>query len=205
MRIEAFTLKAPGLESRRSVESALRQAGLKAGDVQMVEIQGPSSSAKTDELLQGARLEGTPTALGPLKDLGITGLAGLCGIGEHLQLKTAESRLTFFCAVWRLRGWVPGQNSQLHHCLQHTVNPNGQAATVILSRSDGQAAAAYGDVEHLRDGRERLGHNPAQEAREIGWRMEGLKSREGDRMPVAVAGQVQLTTRGGDRAALARL
>lgn len=88
MRIEAYTLKAPGLESRRSVESALRQAGLKAGDVQMVELQGSASSGKKDELLQGARLGGTPTALGPLKDLGTTGLAGLCGIGEHhVQLR----------------------------------------------------------------------------------------------------------------------
>lgn len=76
---------------------------------------------------------------------------------------------------------------------------------MILSRSDGQAAAAYGDVEHLRDGRERLGYNPAQQAREIAWRMEGVKSREGDRMPVSEAGQLQLATRGGDRAALARL
>lgn len=78
--------------------------------------------------------------------------------------------------------------------------------TVVLSRSDGQAAPRYQDIQHLRDGRERLGYNPAKEAiQEIGWRMEGVMSREGDRMPVAGAGELQLTKRVGDRAALARL
>ena len=78
--------------------------------------------------------------------------------------------------------------------------------TVVLSRSDGQAAQKYQDIQQLRDGRERLGYNPAKEAiQEIGWRMEGVMSREGDRMPIAGGGELQLTWRGGDRAALARL
>lgn len=77
---------------------------------------------------------------------------------------------------------------------------------VVLCRSDGQLAPAYKEVRHLRDGRERLGYNPAEETiKEIGWRMEGVKSREGDRMPFTGPGTLQLTTRGGDRAALARL
>jgi hypothetical protein len=89
--------------------------------------------------------------------------------------------------------------------VQHTTSES-QAVTVVLSRSDGQAAPKYQDIQHLRDGRERLGYNPAKEAiQEIGWRMEGVMSREGDRMPVAGAGELQLTRRGGDRAALARL
>jgi len=78
--------------------------------------------------------------------------------------------------------------------------------TVVLCRSDGVSAPVYKDVRHLRDGRERLGYNPAEETiKDLGWRMEGVKSREGDRMPVTGAGELQLTTRGGDRAALARL
>jgi hypothetical protein len=77
--------------------------------------------------------------------------------------------------------------------------------TVLLSRSDGQSAPKYQDIQNLRDGRERLGYNPAQEAiQEVGWRMEGVMSREGDRLPIG-GGELQLNRRGGDRAALARL
>jgi hypothetical protein len=76
----------------------------------------------------------------------------------------------------------------------------------VLSRSDGQSAPKYQDIQHLRDGRERLGYNPAKEAiQEIGWRMEGVMSREGDRMPTTGEGELQISRRGGDRAALARL
>jgi hypothetical protein len=76
----------------------------------------------------------------------------------------------------------------------------------VLSRSDEQPAPKYQDIQHLRDGRERLGYNPAKEAiQEIGWRMEGVMSREGDRMPTAGGGELQISRRGGDRAALARL
>jgi len=117
-------------------------------------------------------------------------------------------RFALICCitVWRLRGWIPEQNTRLQNCLQHTSSKHGQAVTIVLCRSDGQPVPAYNDVRHLRDGRERLGYNPAEEAtKELGWRMEGVKSREGDRMPTTGAGELQLTTRGGDRAALARL
>ena len=76
--------------------------------------------------------------------------------------------------------------------------------TLVLSRSDGQAAPKFQDIQNLRDGRERLGYNPAKEAiQEIGWRMEGVMSREGDRLPIA--GELHVSRRRGDRAALARL
>jgi hypothetical protein len=75
----------------------------------------------------------------------------------------------------------------------------------ILSRSDGKPAPAYEDVRNLRDGRERLGHNPAEEVKDIGWRMEGVKSREGDRMPSAEDQELRIASQYGDRAALARL
>jgi hypothetical protein len=112
---------------------------------------------------------------------------------------------SIFHKVWRLRGWVPEVGTQLHNFLQHNSTQNGQTVTVILCRSDGQSAPKYKDVQNLRDGRERLGYNPAQENKEIDWRTEGVKSREGDRMPLSGAGQLQLSTRSGDRAALARL
>jgi hypothetical protein len=77
--------------------------------------------------------------------------------------------------------------------------------TVILCRSDGHPAPKHKDIQFLRDGRERLGYNPAHETKEIGWRLDGVKSREGDRMPISGAGELQLSRRSGDRAALARL
>lgn len=114
--------------------------------------------------------------------------------------------LICYCAVWRLRGWIPEQNTHLQNCLLDTSSHEGQAVTLVLRRSDGQAAPKYQDIQHLRDGRERLGYNPAKEAiQQIGWRVEGVMSREGDRMPVVGAGELQVSRRGGDRAALARL
>jgi hypothetical protein len=75
----------------------------------------------------------------------------------------------------------------------------------IFSRSDGAPAPTYEVVRNLRDGRERLGHNPAEGAKDIGWRLEGVKSREGDRMPLARDQELRLASQNGDRAALARL
>ena len=138
---------------------------------------------------------------------GATGLANLCGIGEYPRyMDIEEDAADLYGIVWRLRGWTPGQTTKLQNCLQHTSTQEGQAVTVILCRSDGQPAPKYQDVVHLRDGRERLGYNPAEEAiKEIGWRMEGVKSREGDRVPITGARELQLARRSGDRAALARL
>jgi hypothetical protein len=107
--------------------------------------------------------------------------------------------------VWRLRGWVHESKLNLRNSLQYTSTANGSNAVAILGRSDGAPAPAYEDARNLRDGRERLGYNPAEEAKEIGWRMEGVKSREGDRMPFAGDQELRLASQNGDRAALARL
>jgi hypothetical protein len=106
--------------------------------------------------------------------------------------------------VWRLRGWVQESKPGLRNSLQYTSTSNGTIAVVSLSRSDGASAPAYEAVRNLRDGRERLGHNPAEGPQEIGWRMEGVKSREGDRLLFADRG-LRLASQNGDRAALARL
>lgn len=84
------------------------------------------------------------------------------------------------------------------------------AAVLILSRSDGNMAPSYKEVEHLRDGRERLRYNPALGLREIHREdLEAVRTREGDRMPLGGdegVGEIKrLASRGGDRASLSRL
>lgn len=207
VHVKACTLAAAGKGIRSSVDTALKQAGVEAGEIQLLEAQGSISTADKNLLLRGIKVEQTPRQLATLKDFSTTGLASLCGIGEF-QSRVALTRVALICSsiVWRLRGWMPEQSSRLQNCLQHTSSHEGQAVTVVLSRSDGQAAPKYQDVQHLRDGRERLGYNPAKEAiQDIGWRMEGVMSREGDRMPIVEAAELQRNRRGGDRAALARL
>lgn len=94
--------------------------------------------------------------------------------------------------------------------MQYISKPEEAGATVlILCRSDGKPAPTYADVKHLRDGRERLGYNPAEEMQEIVREdLEAVRSREGDRMlmsGVEDGERLRLGSRGGDRAALARL
>jgi hypothetical protein len=208
VQVRACTLTAAGQDARLSVDTALRQAGVEAGDIQLVEAQGSTPTTDKSGLLRGTKVQQPSKPLAPLKDLSTTGLASLCGIGEFPKNQVIGESCADFCPciVWRLRGWIPEQNTRLQNILQHTSSREGQAVTVVLSRSDGQSAPKYQDIRHLRDGRERLGYNPAKEAiQEIGWRMQGVMSREGDRMPAAGGGGLQLTRRGGDRAALARL
>lgn len=65
------------------------------------------------------------------------------------------------------------------------------------------------DSEHLRDGRERLGYNPAEKEQDIASEdLEAVRTRAGDRRVEASAEEVQripLSSIGGDRAVLARL
>lgn len=207
VHVKACTLAAAGKGIRSSVDTALKQAGVKAGEIQLLEAQGSISTANKNMLLCGINVERTPRQLETLKEFNTTALASLCGIGE-LQSRVAMTRVALICSsiVWRLRGWMPEQNSRLQNCLQHTSSHEGQTVTVVLSRSDGQATPKYQDVQHLCDGRERLGYNLAKEAiRNIGWRMQGVTSREGDRMPLLEAAELQRNRRGSDRAALARL
>jgi hypothetical protein len=119
---------------------------------------------------------------------------------HHSILLTSGNR-----TVWRLRGWVNESKPNLRNSLQYTSTANGSIAVAIFGRSDGAPAPTYENVRNLRDGRERLGHNPAEEVKDIGWRMEGVKSREGDRMPFAGDQELRLASQNGDRAALARL
>ena len=82
VHIRACTVAVADSAFRGSVDSALQQAGLKAGDIQAIESPGSAPSPGTNEILRSAQLKGASKALGPLKDFGATGLAGLCGIGK---------------------------------------------------------------------------------------------------------------------------
>lgn len=84
VRIRACALTAIGRDIRSSVDIALQQAGVRAGEIQLVEAQGPTPTADRNGLLRSINIEETSRPLKPLKDYGATGLAGLCGIGEFL-------------------------------------------------------------------------------------------------------------------------
>jgi hypothetical protein len=81
VQIKACPLTAAGRAIRSSVEAALRQAGIEAGDIQLVEAYGSSQTDGGHELLRGINAKQVSKSLGPLKDFDTTGLVGLCGIG----------------------------------------------------------------------------------------------------------------------------
>jgi hypothetical protein len=109
-------------------------------------------------------------------------------------------------SVWQLRGWSHTRAiPQARNCLQYTLGPDGTAYATVLCRWDGSAAPDWETVKNLRDGRERLGHNPAVESRDISiedWK--AVKARD-NFVPEQVPDRLRLPARGGDRAALARL
>lgn len=109
-------------------------------------------------------------------------------------------------SVWQLRGWAHNRpETQAQNALQYTTNPAGGASVVILSRSDGRAALKWDEVKDVRDGRERLGYNPAVEARDITHEdLDAVRAREEYTTEDGVK-RLQLPAKGGDRAALARL
>lgn len=76
----------------------------------------------------------------------------------------------------------------------------------MLSRSDGRPALKWSEVENVRDGRERLGYNPAVESRNISREdIENVRARE-HFVPANIdIKQLGFGDKGGDRAALARL
>ena len=70
--------------------------------------------------------------------------------------------------MWQLRSWtqersVPGAEN----ALQYTLGPDGTAYVTIICRADQRPAPKWEEIKHLRDGRERLGYNPALENRGI--------------------------------------
>lgn len=207
---------APAQDRRLAVQDALRKASLDVKDLQMVETQG---SASPSHSMLGFPSTGTDAERsndrsprpGPLEAFGLTGWVALCSLGTRTLLRCLQHVVLISDdTVWRLRGWTQESHTNLPNCMQYISKPEDAGATVlILCRSDGKPAPSYADVRYLRDGRERLGHNPAEQMQEIVREdLEAVKSREGDRMLTSdfdEADRLRLGSRGGDRAALARL
>ncbi|KAK5741375.1 hypothetical protein LTR17_004082 [Elasticomyces elasticus] len=171
-----------------AVQVALRQAALGAKDLQIVEAQ-PSFSTSTQQVLRAIEPLQPQRAPGALSlRRGTTGYAGLCEL------------------VWHLRGWSQDRPpGGVQNCLQCTVSENGAVGVVILCRSDGRAAPAWSEINNVRDGRERLGYNPAVEKRGIASEdLEAVRSRRVS-PSAALTKRLRLPVKGGDRAALARL
>ena len=195
--------------AKNAIQSAMRQARLGPKDLQMVEAHHDSAS-HVRQALSDTPDGPSHEQMGPPEILmGATGLASLCALGElslrnHIVL-TSLIRHT----VWRLRGWTHKSDSealpQVQNCLQFTSNQDGSANVIILCRSDGRAAPVWSDIENLRDGRERLGYNPAVEVRGVDREdLEAVRARREIASKGALK-QLQLPVKGGDRAALARL
>lgn len=108
--------------------------------------------------------------------------------------------------VWQLRGWSRNRSvPQTKNCLQYTMGPDGSAYVTILCRADSQPAPSWDQVEHLRDGRERLGYNPAMETKETTFEDWQAVKAPDNFVPESTQKQLKLPVKGGDRAALARL
>lgn len=128
--------------------------------------------------------------------------AGLVGLSEDYPFKTHAD----CSSVYQLRGWATGTPlAKTQNCLQYTTSEDGTASVLILTRSDGQSAPKWQDIENTRDGRERLGYNPAIERKAIAQEdLEAVRAKaeftsDADLM------RLRLPVKGGDRAALARL
>ncbi|KAK3115786.1 hypothetical protein LTR53_004517 [Teratosphaeriaceae sp. CCFEE 6253] len=170
-----------------AVQNVYRQARLEPKDVQVVEAQ-PSFSASAQSALRdfdALQPQGPPDTSSLL--VGTTGLAGLCELGKYLAVS------------------VDSAPARVHNCLQCTISPNGAASALVLCRSDDKDAPTWREIKDVRDGRERLGYNPATEKRGIACEdLEAVRSRKAVSSHLA-ASQLRLSIKGGDRAALARL
>ena len=111
-----------------------------------------------------------------------------------------------FVIVWQLRGWAGDADVGVRNCLQVTLDAAGALAVLVLGRSDGRPALKWSEVKDVRDGRERLGYNPAVEARNISREdIENVRTRD-HFVPANIdIKQLGFGDKGGDRAALARL
>jgi hypothetical protein len=192
----------------RTVAKSLRQAQSEPTDIQIVELLGPSDSGAQQALGDSKIPEPRKASESSAPFAGTTGLAAICGLGmiqsSSVVLLTALTDI--LPLVWQLRGWAHDRpETQAQNALHYTSNPEGGASVVILSRSDGRAALKWDEVKDVRDGRERLGYNPAVEARDITHEdLEAVRGREEYTTEDGVK-RLQLPAKGGDRAALARL
>lgn len=127
VRVRACHLAVAGKDPRGPVVSALKQASLDAGEIQLVEAQGttPSSVRELRLASNGAISEEdavSASELPPLAGFGTTSLTGLCGIGKYTtkmnQYDALLTRSAHSLATSRLGPRVearPSQFSAVHH------------------------------------------------------------------------------------------
>ncbi|SMR54111.1 unnamed protein product [Zymoseptoria tritici ST99CH_3D1] len=164
-----------------------KQAQLGAKDIQIVELLASESGANR-ALGDSKFAKPQKASESPAPFVGTSGLAALCGL------------------VWQLRGWAYNRPAtQAQNTLLYTSNSAGGASVVILERSDGRVALQWDEVKDVRDGRERLGYNPAVEERSISHEdLEAVRARKEYTNEDGVK-RLGLSAKGGDRAALSRL
>ncbi|KAK6379518.1 hypothetical protein LTS17_006436 [Exophiala oligosperma] len=91
--------------------------------------------------------------------------------------------------VWHLRGWTKKRAvSSTKYCMAHNMGLGGATVVTIYRRHDGREAPEPGTTRPEADGRDRLGYNPAEEARPITRRdWNRVRAQKADFSPYAVA------------------
>jgi sterol carrier protein 2 len=182
--------------TRKAARNAYHQAGLTPSDVQVVELHdcfttnemcaledlGLARQGEGWKLVSEGAITYSPNSeskrtspgwivnpsgglISKGHPLGATGLAQITELGKYLFYFFCTQNKLMKRVVWHLRGWaenrtVPGTK----YCLQHNMGLGGATVVSILGRADGKTAPRTCDRS---DGRQRLGYNPALEARGI--------------------------------------
>ncbi|KAF9888955.1 sterol carrier protein 2 [Aspergillus nanangensis] len=167
--------------TRRAACTAFRQASLLAKDIQVIELHDcftTNEMCAIEDLGLAAHGEGWKL----IENGGITynsksatkrtspgwivnPSGGLISKGHPLGA-TGLAQITEL--VWHLRGWAANRCvPQTKHCLQHNMGLGGATVVTILGRADGQVAPSLSEMQDQVDGRQRLGYNPALEARGV--------------------------------------
>jgi hypothetical protein len=136
VQIRACSLTAAGRDVRSSVEAVLRHAGVKAGEIQLVEAHGSSPTDDKSELLHNTEANQASRPQEPLKGFDTTGLAGLCGIGEFprdkcIEGSRADISLHSLAASW-LVSQAQYQTTDLLAAHLNTRGPGFDSSTVSL-------------------------------------------------------------------------
>ncbi|KAH7347521.1 putative lipid-transfer protein, mitochondrial precursor [Plectosphaerella cucumerina] len=157
--------------TRQAAKAAYKQAAISARDVSVVELH---DCFTTNEMcaLEGLGLAKEGEAWKLVRDGGLTygpdggvGASGKGWIGHPLGATGLAQ-----CAelVWHLRGWAKSRAVKgTKFALQHNMGLGGATVVTIYKRPDGGEAPKLEDTRPETDGRNRLGYNPAEEARSI--------------------------------------
>lgn len=156
--------------TKRATEVALREAGIKAGDVRVVELHdcfsanemvtldglGLCEKGKAHEMVRGGDITyGGKFLVNPSGGLISKGHPlGATGLAQCAEL------------VWHLRGWAGNRAVDgTKWALQHNLGLGGAAVVTVYGRADGGVASVVKDEEVAKVSG--LGYNPAVEARGI--------------------------------------